>query len=125
MSHRQRAGLSACLAAYLLVGVSIGAEAQQFSADSSCCGPLFYSIGPDGSVRGQYPKQSGLLSGRVDAGGTATGIWTQPRSDHPCIRPRNGSYAWGRFVIQDIGTPSMSGAWGYCDEYPNRGWGFR
>jgi hypothetical protein len=101
------------------------AFAESFSVDSECCGALYYHVGPGGSVRGEYPKQDGRIFGTVGPEGAATGIWTQPRSDHPCVRPRNGSFAWGRFVIRNIGTPDISGEWGYCDEYPNRGWGFR
>ena len=101
------------------------ASAESFSVDSRCCGPLFYNISPGGYVTGNYPKQGGRISGTVGPGGTATGTWTQPRSDHPCIRPRMGSFAWGRFVIRDIGTDSINGEWGYCDEMPDHNWGFR
>ncbi|TBW39187.1 hypothetical protein EYW49_06740 [Siculibacillus lacustris] len=115
-----RAGLIA--AATVVAGE---AAARDFAVDSSCCGVLYYSLRGDGEVSGHYPKQEGVIRGRVGPEGTATGLWTQPRSDHPCVRPRGGSYAWGRFVIYDIGTRRISGDWGYCDEIPNRGWGFR
>lgn len=111
----------------LAVGVALApgaAFAQSFSVDSSCCGALYYRISPDGHVSGSYPKQSGRLHGSVRPDGSASGIWTQPRSDHPCMNPRAGSFAWGRFVIRNIGSDGMSGEWGYCDEYPNRKWGF-
>jgi hypothetical protein len=101
------------------------AFAERFSVDSKCCGRLYYSIDPDGDVHGHYPKQEGRLSGTISGDGTATGIWIQPRSDHPCVRERRGSYAWGRFVIKNMGTPDIEGEWGYCDEAPNRAWGFR
>jgi hypothetical protein len=113
------------LAAALVSLASTVAYAQSFSADSSCCGRLFYSISEGGVISGNYPKQDGEIHGRVDGNGTASGIWTQPRSDHPCIRQKNGSFAWGRFILQNVGSPAISGSWGYCDEYPNRAWGFR
>ena len=117
-----------CMALQALVAGSLavmsvgGARAE--SVDSDCCGALYYHVRHDGAVTGEYPKQNGHIDGRVSPDGTATGIWIQPRSDHPCLRPQYGTYAWGRFVIRNIGDPDMSGEWGYCDEVPNRGWGF-
>lgn len=94
------------------------------SVYSQCCGPLYYHVHHDGTITGDYPKQSGQIYGSVSADDTARGIWTQPRSDHPCSHPRGGSYAWGRFVIRDVGGPGMSGEWGYCDQIPDQDWGF-
>ena len=110
---------SALVLAGALMLVGGPAYAEEFSVDSRCCGPLYYNISPGGHVTGNYPKQGGRISGDVGPGGTATGTWTQPRSDHPCIRPRRGSFAWGRFVIRNIGTSDISGEWGYCDEMPD------
>ena len=102
-----------------------GASAQEYSADSSCCGVLYYTIGRGDRFSGDYPKQNGRVFGTINANGTATGTWTQPRSDHPCLKPKSGTYAWGRFVFRDVGSRAINGAWGYCDEYPNRDWGFK
>ena len=105
---------------------AIGAtSARVFSVDTRCCGPLYYNFIPGGKeVSGDYPKQRGRISGTVDSDGTATGIWTQPRSDHPCSRERGGTLTWGRFVIRKIGTPAISGEWGYCDTQLDHNWGF-
>ena len=119
---RERMALHALVVGSLAVFSAGGARAE--TVDSECCGALYYHVHHDGAVTGEYPKQDGHIDGRVSPDGTASGIWTQPRSDHPCLRPRYGTYAWGRFVIRDIDGPGMSGEWGYCDEVPNRGWGF-
>jgi hypothetical protein len=113
------------LAATLLALAGAAAHAQSFSSDSKCCGRLYYGVSGDGVISGSYPKQEGQIYGKVDANGTASGTWTQPRSDHPCMEQRHGTFAWGRFIFEDVGTPAISGSWGYCDEVPNRAWGFR
>lgn len=114
--------LVSIVGASLTIGIG-GATAEE--ADSVCCGRLFYRISPDGTVSGEYPKQGGIIYGRMVSEGTAEGIWTQPRSDRPCDDQQHGSYAWGRFQIRGIGGPELFGDWGYCDKRPDHGWGFR
>ena len=91
---------------------------------SDCCGPLDYHIDRNGGILGEYPKQNGRIEGSIARDGSASGLWFQPRSDHPCMRPQGGTFTWGRFIIRNVATPAMSGEWGYCDEVPNRKWGF-
>lgn len=100
------------------------ALAQEISVNSRCCGLVILQIDPDGQVKGRYPKQGGVMEGKIDADGLLTGIWTQPRSDYPCMSPHNGREAWGHFAIYEIGGPNMSGYWGYCDTKPSRPFGF-
>jgi len=119
------ATLATVMFSAVLLLMTVPAFAERFSVDSKCCGRLFYSIDPDGDLRGYYPKQEGRISGTVDRNGTARGIWVQPRSDHPCVHERRGSLAWGRFVLRNVGTPDIEGEWGYCDEMPDHDWGFR
>ena len=113
------------IALLMLCALSCPASAQQIHANSRCCGPVTLNIGADGAVNGFYPRQGGVLEGTMGADGVVTGIWTQPRSDYPCMSQHNGREAWGHFVIYDIGAPTMSGAWGYCDARPSRPFGFQ
>jgi hypothetical protein len=91
---------------------------------SRCCGSLWYTVDAEGRLQGSYPEMKGRLVGRVDATGTATGLWFQPRSDRLCARTRGGTRTWGRFVLHDVGSNGMTGAWGYCDDEPDHDWGF-
>jgi hypothetical protein len=110
---------------YCAITLSIAlAFAQEISVNSRCCGPVTLQIDPDGQVKGRYLKQGGTMQGSIDADGVLTGIWTQPRSDYPCMTAYNGREAWGHFAIYDIGGPKMNGYWGYCDTKPSRPFGF-
>ena len=120
---KNRFRLAVVLAAF--AALPGAAFAQEIYANSQCCGPVTLNVGSDGAVKGFYPKQGGVLEGTIGANGVVTGMWTQPRSDYPCMSQHNGRDAWGHFVIYDIGTPTMSGAWGYCDARPSRPFGFR
>ena len=76
-------------------------------------------------VTGTYPKFQGRLSGTVIERGVVTGIWTQPRSQQPCDTQRNGTNAWGTFIITNWGAPTMRGSWGYCGDKPDFDIGFQ
>jgi hypothetical protein len=97
------------------------ARADSFELRSNS-GPIRLHVERDGEVSGHYPKYNGTLSGHVDQAGEIRGIWTQPTSDHPCERARNGTYSWGLFVISSPYHKRISGAWGYCGETPQRDW---
>ena len=90
------------------------------SVYSQCCGPLYYHVHHDGTITGDYPKQSGQIYGSVSADDTARGIWTQPRSDHPCSHPRGGSYAWGRFVICEWAAQACRASGAIAIKFPIR-----
>jgi hypothetical protein len=82
-------------------------------------------ISRSGEVDGAYPRRDGILRGRMSANGDIHGLWTQPRSDHPCREPRGGTYAWGAFEINGIYDRHPSGSWGYCGERADRDWELR
>lgn len=96
-----------------------------YSADSKCCGPVQYGVTPGNYFIGRYPKYDGVLVGTADPDGRASGLWVQPHSDRPCADTRRGSRAWGRFAFRNTGSAAITGEWGYCDEPPNRPWGFQ
>jgi hypothetical protein len=88
-------------------------------------GPIRLHIEQDGEVRGEYPKLQGIIHGHVSPDGAIHGMWMQPRSDHPCKRPRGDTYAWGFFSIRHLYQRNVAGSWGYCDEEPIRDWGLQ
>ncbi len=109
----------------LCVSASFSAAAQTADGlDTKAFGPIDFEI--DGKrVTATYPKYKGRLAGTEVSPGVVTGYWWQPRSDQPCSTQRNGTSAWGRFVITKFNQAKMSGLWSYCDAEATRDIGFR
>lgn len=84
--------------------------------------PMRLPLDAGGEVHGVYPKRQGEMFGHDGADGNIHGIWTQPRSDHPCHELRRDTYTWGGFVISNPYRRNVSGSWGYCGEEPLRDW---
>lgn len=108
----------------LALGTAQPASAERVDLMSSD-GPMRLEISRNGEVDGAYPDRDGVMRGRINAAGEISGIWTQPRSDHPCRDARGGTKAWGTFQIAGIYTRQPIGYWGYCSEDPNRNWKLR
>jgi len=116
-----------------LAGVLVLAAASARADDlyfHSSDGPMEIHIDQSGRVHGRYQQESGAqrpgrLVGTAGGNGSLEGLWLQPKSDHPCGYPREGSYTWGRFTIGNAWGAYPYGSWGYCDEIPNRNWQIR
>jgi len=92
--------------------------------DTEAFGPIDFEV--DGKrVEATYPKHQGRLQGTEVAPGVVSGYWWQPKGSQPCATKRNGTNAWGRFVITRFNEATMSGLWGYCDADATRDIGFR
>ena len=115
----------ALMIAGLTVIASFPAVAQKAEGvDTKAFGPIDFEI--DGKrVVATYPKYQGRLQGTEVAPGVVTGYWWQPKSTQPCSTQRNGTNAWGRFVITKFNQATMSGLWSYCDAEATRDIGFR
>jgi hypothetical protein len=90
-------------------------------------GPMEVHVSQNGSVHGQYRqdrghRRNGQLVGQLRGDSVIDGLWLQTESDQPCPYAREGTNSWGRFTIADARGPQPYGAWGYCDEPPNRSW---
>ncbi len=119
------------MAAAAIAGVLLGsgvAFAQQYAFDTDDT-PIFITVAPDGSVTGtspnSNPQRTSAFYGHINQSGTIEGIWVQAVSNSMCTRPRQGSYAWGLFVITNPGDRHVYGMWGYCDARPNHSYNLR
>ena len=72
-----------------------------------------------------YKEEGGTVSGELK-GSTLVGFWHEPYSSVKCTSVRAGTSYWGRveFVFKPA-VDAYQGAWGYCDEAPERGWSGR
>jgi len=112
----------ALAAAVLSLAVS-AARAEDLFFDSSD-GPMEIHVGEGGRVSGHY-QRPGRIVGHVGRDGSIEGLWLEPASDHPCGSQREGTYAWGRFIIGRAWSRHPYGSWSYCDDTPNSDWQIR
>jgi YD repeat-containing protein len=79
-------------------------------------GRTIFTLQPDGTLRGDYPKyEGGRIIGTLQ-GLRLVGYWHQVSSNQRCEAARNGTYHWGRIVLTF--TPdwtAFKGSWSYCD----------
>ena len=118
----------AICAALLLASAEL-AQADELSFYSSD-GPIDLHVGESGRVFGHYQQDTGAqrpgrIVGHMQPDRSIEGLWLQPASDHPCGYAREGTYAWGHFIIGHAWGHHPYGSWGYCDEAPNRDWQIR
>lgn len=107
----------------LAVGLGLATPARADRIDMmSADGPMRIEISRNGEVDGAYPDREGVMRGRINAAGQISGIWMQPRSDHPCREAKGGTKAWGTFQIVGIQTRRPVGRWGYCGADPSYDW---
>ena len=78
-------------------------------------GRMHFTIAPDGSVSGEYPKYSGMIKGQVTKDGLIEAIWVQPSSKQRCETEKEGSYHWGRVTWKVLEAKYLRGGWAYCD----------
>jgi hypothetical protein len=88
-------------------------------------GPMEIHVGDGGQVFGHYQRRGGRIVGHIGGDGVIEGLWLQTSSHHPCGQPREGTNAWGRFIIQRAWSGDPYGSWSYCDEVPNNDWRLR
>lgn len=107
-----------------VAGVASPAAAQKAEGvNSRAFGDIDFEV--DGNrVTATYPKHKGRLVGTEVSPGVVVGYWLQTESSQPCATARNGTHAWGRFVITKFSQPTMVGLWSYCDAEATRDIGF-
>ena len=107
----------------LAFALSASAPAATMPIDlDSTFGPLHLDVDmTSGQVHGTYPKFGGEIFGQMKAG-DVDGIWTQPKSEHPCKEERHGTVNWGRLVFPAGQESGFHGSWGYCDADPTQPW---
>jgi hypothetical protein len=93
-------------------------------------GPMQIHFGGGGQVSGQYqqdksPWRPGRIVGHIGGDGVIEGLWVQAESNQPCGQTREGTYAWGRFIIRRAENGKHYGSWSYCDGVPNKDWQLR
>lgn len=71
---------------------------------------------------GSYPEDSGRIFGTLN-GHKFDGYWAEGSSSYRCNTEKDGSYYWGRFVMDFAPDfSSFTGLYSYCDSTPNRKW---
>jgi YD repeat-containing protein len=78
-------------------------------------GRTIFTVQPDGTLRGDYPKYPGRIIGTLQ-GLRLVGHWHQESSNQRCEAARGGTHYWGRIVLTF--TPdwnAFKGSWSYCD----------
>ena len=112
------------IAAFAAIATFPAVAQKAEGVDTEAFGPIDFEV--DGKrVEATYPKYAGRLQGTEVAPGVVTGYWWQSKSSQPCATKRNGTNAWGRFVITKFNQATMSGLWSYCDAEATRDIGFR
>lgn len=76
----------------------------------------------NGEYYGTYPDDNGRIFGRV-TGYKFDGYWAETNSSRRCSTAKDGTYHWGRYVMEfNSSYSSFTGRYGYCDDPPARKW---
>jgi len=75
-------------------------------------------------VKGSYTWGKGYkgeIAGLMYDDGVLEGYWFQDRSSRKCKTPKNGTYYWGRLVLE-FTNDSVQGKDNYCEAAPSDPW---
>ena len=68
----------------------------------------------------EYGSDKGRIVGNIQ-GNHINGYWVEYSSARRCSTEKDGSFYWGRFVV-DLTGNKFTGKWSYCDAEPGSSW---
>lgn len=89
---------------------------------STSCGTMTFNVGAGGKVIARYTEDNGRIIG-VLRGRRLIGHWIEDDSTVKCKTKRDGSYYWGRIVLEfDANFTKFTGKWSYDERKPTAAW---